>query len=312
MVAAGLYNPVTGRKMVKTWMADQLFSEVEPHYRHLEKMLEAKFLHPIGIYRPFVDIAEQNDWEGKKTDHAFQPFIQQVSASPLEGFELNDPHGGLHLARSGYLDIPSFLAASRAKLINLDAYEESGFDEDHLQVTPDGFSYEGKKFKKCIFCNGLVANETKYFGWLPFSPVKGELLIGKTSKSISKIYNRGVFILSAGEGKIKVGATYKNSFSDQEPTREGKMELLDKLAQLTKEKFEPTDSLAGIRPATKDRRPFIGKHPEYEHIYMFNGFGSKGVSLIPYFTKHFIEYLNGKTSLNKDVDIERYADLYQA
>ena len=35
-IAAGLYNPVTGRKMVKTWNADQLFPEIEPFYQELE------------------------------------------------------------------------------------------------------------------------------------------------------------------------------------------------------------------------------------------------------------------------------------
>ena len=29
-VAAGLYNPVTGRKMVKTWNADLLSPEIQP------------------------------------------------------------------------------------------------------------------------------------------------------------------------------------------------------------------------------------------------------------------------------------------
>src|SRR5690606_14851299 len=31
-VAAGLFNPVTGRNLVKTWHADQIFPEIIPFY----------------------------------------------------------------------------------------------------------------------------------------------------------------------------------------------------------------------------------------------------------------------------------------
>ncbi len=41
-VAAGLYNPLTGRKMVKTWNADEIFPEIEPFYAQLEKVLDIK------------------------------------------------------------------------------------------------------------------------------------------------------------------------------------------------------------------------------------------------------------------------------
>ena len=52
-VAAGLYNPITGRKMVKTWNCDDIFPGLEKYYQSLEETLGVRFLHPIGIYRPF-------------------------------------------------------------------------------------------------------------------------------------------------------------------------------------------------------------------------------------------------------------------
>lgn len=66
-VAAGLYNPVTGRKMVKTWKADQLFPYLENYYGQCEALSLKKFLHHNAIYRPFVDVEEQNEWMGKST-----------------------------------------------------------------------------------------------------------------------------------------------------------------------------------------------------------------------------------------------------
>ena len=37
LVAGGLYNPITGRKMVKTWNADNTFPLIEPYYRSFEQ-----------------------------------------------------------------------------------------------------------------------------------------------------------------------------------------------------------------------------------------------------------------------------------
>jgi glycine/D-amino acid oxidase-like deaminating enzyme len=38
-VAAGIYNPVTGRKLVKTWLADTIFPFLKTYYTELEKEL---------------------------------------------------------------------------------------------------------------------------------------------------------------------------------------------------------------------------------------------------------------------------------
>ena len=41
--AGGLYNPITGRNMVKTWLADELFNGLADYYKNLEKELMEKF-----------------------------------------------------------------------------------------------------------------------------------------------------------------------------------------------------------------------------------------------------------------------------
>jgi glycine oxidase len=37
-IAAGLFNPVTGKKMVKTWLADKLFPVIHAYYASVEKL----------------------------------------------------------------------------------------------------------------------------------------------------------------------------------------------------------------------------------------------------------------------------------
>ena len=93
-------------------------------------------------------------------------------------------------------------------------------------------------------------------------------------------------------------------------TEKAKTEILEKLQKLTHEPIKIINAIAGIRPATKDRRPIIGKHPEYEHIYMFNGFGSKGVPLVPFFSQNLLAHLETNSDIHPEVDLSRYYKLY--
>src|SRR6188768_998984 len=67
-VAAGLYNPVTGHRIVKTWLAERLFPFLETAYTELEELLGTKFLHPLPIMRPLDSIAEQNEWVAQSAE----------------------------------------------------------------------------------------------------------------------------------------------------------------------------------------------------------------------------------------------------
>ena len=310
VVAAGLFNPVTGRKMLKTWRADDFFPELGRFYPAMEKKLNSSFFHPIGIYRPYASQEDQNDWEAKKTDDKFKPYIHSASTSHINTHKLNDPYGGLFLDQSGYVDIRSLLEANKKYLSRKGYYKETMFYEQELKHHSNHFSFGDLKFKKIIFCNGVAANESDWFNWLPFSPVKGEVIDIELKNIPNTIYNRGVFILPFKKERIRVGSTYHKNFEDLEPTEAGLQELKDKLNSLLAESYNVNDAQAGVRPATKDRRPFIGKHPDNEHIYIFNGFGSKGVSLIPYCSKLFTDHLLNGEALDEDMDVSRFYKLY--
>ena len=112
------------------------------------------------------------------------------------------------------------------------------------------------------------------------------------------------------KNKFRLGATYKWDILDFIPTKEGKNILIEKYQKLMKPQMRILSQQAGVRPATKDRRPFLGMHPEIENIGIFNGLGSKGVSLAPFFAKQFVEFLVNGKELYPEVNINRFASLY--
>ncbi|WP_420580569.1 NAD(P)/FAD-dependent oxidoreductase [Reichenbachiella sp.] len=309
-VAAGIFNPITGRKMFKTWKADQLFPELVNFYPKLEEHLGSNFFHAIGVYRPYFAIDDQNDWEAKKSDEKFKAYIDKTSTSNIDTHQLHDPFGGLFLNQAGYVNIVKLLDANKKYLIDKGSYQETMFYEQDLKSHSDHLSFGDLKFKKIIFCNGILAHQSEWFHWLPFHPVKGEIMDIEMDQRPTTIYNRGVFILPFENQRIKVGSTYKHQFDNMQPTEAGQNELKEKLSGLLNETYQIKGRRAGIRPATKDRRPFIGKHPDNEHIYIFNGFGSKGVSLIPECSKLFTAHLLEGEALDAEMDISRYYSHY--
>lgn len=308
-VAAGLYNPITGRKMVKTWMADTLFPFLEKFYAQAAQDINMQVLHPMPIYRPFINIEEQNDWMGKTSNNTFDFFVQQVARESIYGNDIYDPYGGLVLQHCGYLDTVSLMAGIRKMLIRQQSYYEEVFDHDKLIVENTQVCYHNFKAKFIIFCEGAAGTQNPFFNWLPFCPVKGEILLIETARQIERIYNRGVFVLPAGK-YCRVGSTYHHQELNQEPTEAAREQLCEKLNILLKTQYKIINQVAGIRPATQDRRPFAGIHPTLKPLAIFNGLGTKGVSLAPYFAHELANFLLQGTDLSTEVDISRYFQLH--
>ena len=303
-IAAGLYNPVTGKKMVKSWIAEKLFPELESFYQELEKLTQTSFLIQKPIYRPFLSIEEQNEWMGHSSDPILDEFIQEIfTESQFE--EIRDPFGGVLLQHSGWLDIKIYLD-TLANYFGENLKKEE-FDLELLKKVGESWEYRGWKAKGVIFCNGLAALKSDYFSFLPFAPVKGEILELKQDFDPAWIINRGVFRVPLEDGIFRVGSTYTWHDLDSGPSESAKNELLEKLGNLVRVPVEEIISHKhGIRPATKDRKPFLGKHPTEDGVYIFNGFGAKGVSLIPYFSAMMSDFILHQKPLDSEVDIKRY------
>ena len=118
------------------------------------------------------------------------------------------------------------------------------------------------------------------------------------------IINQGVFIIPKNDF-FTVGSTYDHNLLSYEPQESGIQNLTSRLKKIYQGSFQIVEKRAGIRPATHDRKPYIGFHKNFGTIGIFNGFGTKGVSLSPYFAKHFVSVLENKIALDKEIDVQR-------
>ncbi len=302
-VAAGLYNPITGRKMVKTWNADKLFPIIEPFYADVEKIVGSKFLHKVKIYRPFISIVEQNEWQGKSVDPIFEHYIDSISSSSCFK-NVVDPFGGIKLRPSGFVDISNFLDSTAHYLKELKSLTSQIFDHKEMKVGTGTVEYGGITATKVVFCTGI--NLESLFSFLPLRPVKGEILEISSSLDVDSIINRGVFVIPGRGGNYRVGATYNRKDLSVNMSMEGEKHLTEKFEHLIDADYKIIGSKAGIRPTTPDRRPFIGLHPKMQEIGIFNGFGTKGVSLAPYYANQFYRAIEFDENLDSEVNITRF------
>jgi glycine/D-amino acid oxidase-like deaminating enzyme len=310
-VAAGIFNPITGKRFVKTWLCDEIYPTIIPFYQSLEAEFKVKFLNLNPIFRPAANIKEQNQIIEISERADAEQFVDFVK-SPTEIAEATSLNfGGLITKIGGWLDTNVFLEVFKEYFLKNGIYESNIFDVEQLTITKKNLIWQNKIFKNVLFCEGYGAIENKYFNWLPFNAVKGETLSVEANATLGNhVLLNGIFVVPLNKNKFKVGATYNWEDKTNEITIEAKAELLNKAKKLINSEIKVIGQEAGIRPATIDRRPFIGMHPEFQNIGIFNGLGTKGVSLGPYFAADFANFLQNNKQLNNEVNINRFSSLY--
>jgi len=309
IAAAGLINPITGKRITKSWLLETLYPEALALYTELDSLFGETFFHPCEAVRLYKNDFERERVAQRREDNDYAHWLSQEDV-------VRTPHPvgkreGVEIHGAGWVDLPKLLEVLKGWLIEKNTYRTGRLNIDELTVQEASIEIQGERFERVIFCEGYQAQHNPFFNWLPFKPAKGEILSLKTTtaKELNNtLVNQGKWALPVGDDLIKVGATYGWDPLDSEPTDVAKKELLESYEQLLPNAPEADlfEHKAGVRPATLDAKPFIGKHPEHPHIMLFNGFGSKGSLLTPFFSKHFSKVILGKEILMPEVDLNRY------
>lgn len=291
--AAGLVNPVVFKRLNKSWMADEIVPYLKKFYRNAEEVLGKEHFIPLPLKRVIIDIENSNDWGARRNDEGFQKYFGLINENTDPNIQA--PFGLGEVCHTGYLKLQNFIEDSLAY-----------FKRNGVVIKEEKFDYSEIN-GPVVFCEGAGIRNNPYFNYLPLKEAQGETLIIKTtSLNIDFVLSKKMFVLPLGNGVYKIGATYNWNLKEPIITAEAKKELLEKLMSFTDFEFEVVDHLAGIRPAMSDRRPVLGTHPEHHNLHVFNGLGTKGVMLSPYFANEMCSYLLNKKPLNKDVNIRRF------
>lgn len=305
-IAAGVINPVTGRKMVKSWMIDEVLPYAKTTYKSLEKLLGLSFFFDKEIYKLFSSTDDVLLWNKRKEDTEYQNYLSDIISLNENDSTIAAPFSAGMIKNACWLDVPVFTKACRNYFKEKQVLVETKFEISSI-ADYNAIVYDTYKAKGIIFCEGYKAYNNPLFSWIPFALAKGEqLLIESQHLQLNNIINKNIFIVPKGNDKYSVGSTFIWNDTEESITETGRAELISKLNKIIRAPYTIIEEKAGIRPAMMDRRPVLGAHPNYKNVYIFNGFGTKGVSLAPYLAAHFVEFLNDKVSILDEISINRF------
>lgn len=281
-IAAGLFNPITGQRLTIAWRVRELLATGRTLFRDIERATGTDFFHSHPLIRFFTRPEMPDRWIRRREEAARAGLIfKEFGAS--SDCRFHSAFGGFELEESGYVETDVLIRSIREFLAPEGAWIQKFVGSDDIRFEGDVVSCHGIKADHIVYAEGHLARSNPLLHPLPIKPDKGELLeVRIPDGPPEKIHVGELFLVPRGNDRWIVGSTHDwNSDSDR-PTESGRNELKEKLAQMLDARFEIIGHKAGIRPASGDTRAFVGRHPEIERTWIFNGFGSRSVLLAPY------------------------------
>lgn len=309
-IAGGLINPVTGRRVVTTWMAEALLPFVWDEYSALGNTLNTQCIDQKNILVfPSATDLQQAFLERIKQQNSFiQP--PSVPGETLHN-TFNFPFDVFEISPGYVIKMQALLQSFRAHLKGKNILREEVFNEDELKINGNNVEYNGIKAGKLIYANGMHASQSRYWKNLPFVQNKGQaLVVHIEGLDTSYIYKFGhLTLIALQENEWWVGSSNELEFATITPTDDFKTRTAASLKSILKKDFKVIDHWSALRPATVERRPFVGFHPQYKNIGILNGMGSKGCSLAPWFAKQLVQNMLYDEPLDALADVSRFAKL---
>lgn len=305
-IAAGIINPVTGRRLVTVWMVEEVLPFAWKAYQEIGHELDITAISQKSIIdffpNPFMrESFLQKIESGDKYVHAYP---EQNHFNNFFNYDLGC--GEIRPVYTAHLE--TLLPAWRQQLQKENNLWEGNFDITQLKIEVDKIQYKDITANKIIFCDGTSSFESPFFKQLPFAPNKGEAVVARIpGLPGTHIYKKGIMIVPMAEKDIFwIGASYVWDFDNADPTAAFRQSTEQALQQFLKIPFEIIEHRSGLRPATLERRPFVGFHPLYPNVGILNGMGTKGCSLAPFFAKQLTDHLLYEEPISADASIERF------
>jgi glycine/D-amino acid oxidase-like deaminating enzyme len=304
-VASGIINPVTGRRIVRTWRIEEVLPFAQAAYQQLERELQVKILSNTSVLDFHPTLQMKDAFENRMPEE--QDYLHQVKNEVNWKAFFNFNYGIGEVAPCLLVDLHSLLNSWRNKLQEQHALLDEKFSIADCKVEEDKVMYKDVTASKIFFCDGVSGFDNPYFYQLPYSHMKGEALIVSIPRLSPKhIYKHGFTIAPWQDDLFWIGSSYEWKFADLQPTTAFRQKAEAFLRQFVKLPYVVEDHIAADRPANMERRPFVGLHPNHDAVGILNGMGTKGCSLAPFFSKQLVDHVLHGSAIYPDANVRRF------
>lgn len=296
--AAGIINPVTGKRFVKSWRFDEFYPVARETYLQLEQELNIPIWEDRPILRLLGTAEEANDWAVRCAQADYADLLGETTHAGDWAPYLKPGFGFGIIRKAARVNFPLLIAAYREKVISDGFFHHKSIDYPET----DSLLQE---YDQLVFCEGYRAALNPYFPEASFRVSKGEALIirfvsdskdqGNSTSDQSRpveMVKKTVLLTPLGNGTFWAGSNYRWQFEDGLPEAASRAYILEYLQEMLAAPFEVVDHVAGIRPTMLDRRPFVGQSSLNPKVFIFNGLGTKGALLAPYFAEQLAEQMH--------------------
>ncbi|HEU4471325.1 MAG TPA: FAD-dependent oxidoreductase [Flavisolibacter sp.] len=306
-VAAGVINPVTGRRYMYSWMIDEIMPFANRVYQEMGAYLDTRLITERSIIDFFPTPQSRNTFIERlsENDSCLHAFPDQNHFNQYFNYDFGC--GEIRPAYSVHVSL--LLASWRKKLHEIHSIGADRFEADALELLGEGIRYKGITAGKIIFCEGSAAIANPWFSLLPFAPNKGEALIIESEGLTNEhIFKKGLTLVPMPvRNTYWVGSNYQWKFEDALPGEAFRQQAVSVLNGWLKKPYRVLFHKAAVRPATIERRPFVGIHPQQRALGILNGMGTKGTSLAPFFANQLVQHLVHGRPITPQADINRFA-----
>lgn len=305
-IAAGMIHPVTGRRIVKSWRADEFIPFAFHTYRNIEERLGDTFLEEFPVFEIFHDIKHRNDWNARSADPGVSEYFGGECAANSVPAGVNAPFGGCWILKGGWLNTNRFIDAIGHMLKRKNCLITEPVEAGKPEFSNGRYIWGEITANVFIDCTGSSFVTSSQSTDLPFNPCKGELIKITTTGIPSDIVIHGtIHVIPIGGNHYLAGSTYDYTYADGDRTEGAHEKITAALKKMIKPSFDILEHHAAIRPSTIDRRPIIGELGTTPGHFVFNGLGSKGVMMAPWMADHLANHLLNNSPLEEEFSPQR-------
>lgn len=284
-VAAGIINPITGRRLVKSWGVDDFLPLARATFRELEAELGVPVWRELRVRRRLADERERRTFAEKAARGELAPFADEADGN------------GFWIEGAARVDLGRLLDAARERWRARGWWREAAV----------AMGEEARRHALVIDCSGLNGTQRGAFEFVPWEFSKGELLtIAVDGLAPDVVLNHGHWVLPIAPGLAAVGATHEPGVIDSAPTAAARALLAASAAALLGRPFNVTGQAAGVRVNLPDKRPVAGRHPANARLGVFNGLGAKGALVAPALARQWAQHVATGAPFDAAVDVARF------
>jgi glycine/D-amino acid oxidase-like deaminating enzyme len=287
-IAAGIINPITGRRLVKSWRYESLFPIARDSYRTLEAALGVAIWREMRVRRMFADEREQTLGADTRRREDLAEYIESADED------------GWWVRGAARVDLANLLPAARAR------WEADGtLRSERIEI-----DREIDRYALVIDCRGREAALTTTQDRVPWEFSKGEILeLSVDTLEQDVVLNRRMWVMPTGTRTALAGATHEPGVIDLRPSAAARVKIEEAARELLGDDrpFSINGHCVGVRVNLPDKRPVAGHLPENPRVGVLNGLGAKGALWAPMLAREWAEHLKSGERFDAEIDVRRFA-----